>query len=421
MVAPRHPDEGLGMARQRGPPTGGEPPPPGGRPHERFLGRARPIAGGLKHSAPTGRRLTRLGIALIVVVVGLGWPVGAAVTPADAPHATIAASVVDAPRQIEPGGGHPAPVIPRPRPLAPAPPLDGRDAPDPFVLADGDRYLLYSTQVGFHNVPVATSPDLRRWSAPVDALPQLPPWATWGRTWAPGVTLLGGHYLLYFAAHDQRSGRQCIGAATSTKAEGPFAPAAGDPLVCQTDLGGSIDPYPVVAPDGTATLLWKADGNAVGLPSTLFAQPLRADGVALAGQPVALLRSGAAWEEPLIENPALIATGQSFVLLYSGGWWESRGYAIGYASCESQLGPCTKATVDGPLLASADGEAGPGGASVVTGPAGDQWLAYHAWAPDAVGYRHGGARSLHFAAFGPGATTRRSSPAEVHLVREAQA
>jgi hypothetical protein len=54
-------------------------------------------------------------------------------------------------------------------------------------------------------------------------------------------------------------------------------------------------------------------------------------------------------------------------------------------------------TVDRPLLASTGNEAGPGGASLVSGPAGDQWLGYHAWTPDAIGYDNGGTRSLRFA------------------------
>jgi beta-xylosidase len=188
-------------------------------------------------------------------------------------------------------------------------------------------------------VPVAASPDLRQWSPPTDALPQLPAWAAGGRTWAPGVTRLGGRYLQYFAAHHRRSGRQCIGVATSATAQGPFTSTASDPLVCQTDLGGSIDPYRFVDADGTAFLLWKADGNAIGLPTSLYAQRLRPDGLALAGQPFALLNSGAPWEQSLIENPALVAAGGSYILLYSGGWWESRGYAIGYVTCDTPLGP----------------------------------------------------------------------------------
>ena len=36
---------------------------------------------------------------------------------------------------------------------------------------------VFTTQIDFLNVPVALSNDLREWSAPVDALPELPVWA----------------------------------------------------------------------------------------------------------------------------------------------------------------------------------------------------------------------------------------------------
>jgi beta-xylosidase len=305
---------------------------------------------------------------------------------------TDAPDEIDVPKRLSPG------PIRKLQPLEPVSPADGRDAPDPFILSDRGHYVLYSTQVGWHNVPVAVSTNLRDWSPPIDALPGLPEWAAWGRTWAPGVARLGARYLLFFTALHHLAGRQCIGVATSGSATGPFTPAGPDPLVCQTQLGGSIDPYPFVDASGVAFLLWKSDGNAIGQASTLFAQPLTPDGLALAGEPVALLSSDADWEQPLIENPALVAAGGSYTLMYSGGLWESAGYAIGYATCDSPLGPCTKVTFDRPLLESAGDQAGPGGACLVTGPAGDQWLAYHAWTPGAIGYDASGARTLRFAA-----------------------
>lgn len=286
---------------------------------------------------------------------------------------------------------------PSPGQLTPVPPADGRDAPDPFALAAAGGYWLYTTQVGFLNVPVASSPDVRAWSPATEALPELPAWAEWGSTWAPGVARLDGRYVLYFASRHRELGIQCIGAAAARSPAGPFTGAADEPLVCQPERGGSIDPNPYVSDDGRPFLLWKADSNAIGKASTLFAQPLRADGLALEGEPSPLLRSGAYWEDPLIENPALVATGDAFVLFYSAGWWESDGYATGYATCESPVGPCTKQTIDHPLFGSGSGEAGPGGASVVSGPAGDQWLAYHAWTAGRVGYDQGGVRALHFA------------------------
>jgi beta-xylosidase len=281
--------------------------------------------------------------------------------------------------------------------LSPQPPADGRDAPDPAVVYDGDRWALFSTQVGFLNVPVARSDDLHQWSHPIDALPELPTWAEWGHTWAPGVLRRDSGYVLYFAARSRTLGQQCIGAATAQAIEGPYTSPAPEPLVCQPHLGGSIDPQPFVDRDGTAYLLWKADANAIGKTSQLFAQRLRPDGLALAGNAVALLRRDARWEWPLIENPALLAMNDAYVLLYSGGWWDSDGYATGYAVCDTPLGPCVKKTTQRPILASTGDEAGPGGASVVTGPAGDHWLAYHAWTPSAIGSHNEGARSLRFA------------------------
>jgi beta-xylosidase len=284
-----------------------------------------------------------------------------------------------------------------PQRLAPQPPVDGRDAPDPAVVHHGNLWALFSTQVGFLNIPVAVSDDLGRWSEPVDALPRLPGWAEWGHTWAPGVLRRDNGFVLYFAARSRALGAQCIGAATSTQIEGPYTSPAPDPLVCQSNLGGSIDPQPFVDRDGATYLLWKADANAIGETSQLFAQRLRPDGLALTGKPVALLRSDAGWEQPLIENPALLAIDGSYLLLYSGGWWESAGYATGYAVCRTPLGPCEKQTTQHPILAGTGDQAGTGGASIITGPGGDHWLAYHAWKSDAIGYHNAGARSLHFA------------------------
>ncbi len=156
---------------------------------------------------------------------------------------------------------------------------------------------------------MALSNDLREWSAPVDALPELPTWAKWGHTWAPGVLRRDNGFVLYFAARSSALGLQCIGAATAQAIEGPYASPAPEPLVCQPHLGGSIDPQPFVDSDGIAYLLWKADANAIGQTSQLFAQRLQPDGLALAGNAVTLLRRDAGWESPLIENPALLATG----------------------------------------------------------------------------------------------------------------
>ena len=77
------------------------------------------------------------------------------------------------------------------------PPVYDRDFPDPFVLAaPGGRYFAYGTQTGDLNLQVMESPDLTRWEHRGDALPQLPQWASRGRTWAPAVLERDGGYVL---------------------------------------------------------------------------------------------------------------------------------------------------------------------------------------------------------------------------------
>jgi beta-xylosidase len=276
------------------------------------------------------------------------------------------------------------------------PPVYDRDFPDPFVLAvPGGRYFAYGTQTGDVNVQVMESADLTGWDHRGDALPQLPQWAGSGRTWAPAVLERDGGYVLYYAVRYEAPGRQAISVATAPDPAGPFVDRSEAPLIFQEERGGSIDPSPFVDGDGTPYLLWKSDDNAVGRAASLWGAPLEPDGRAVAGPPVELLRHDTAWEEPLVEAPSLARIGEgAYVLFYSGNWWESDRYAIGYATGEAPLGPFHKETESGPWLTSQPGMAGPGGAEVFMAADGGWRIAFHAWTPPRIGYDHGGARSL---------------------------
>jgi beta-xylosidase len=282
----------------------------------------------------------------------------------------------------------------------PFPPVYDGDFPDPFVLVAGERFFAYGTQTGDLNLQVMSSVDLRRWEHLGEALPELPSWAERGKTWSPAALVRDGDVVLYYAARHRAAGRQAISAAVAPDPAGPFVDRSAEPLVFQTDRGGSIDPSPFVDADGRPYLVWKSDDNAIRRPPGLWGAPLRGDGRALAGPPVELLRHDAVWERPLVEAPALVRTGGgAYVLFYSGGWWESAGYAIGWASGPAPLGPFRKETTDGPWLASQPGMAGPGGAEVFRmageNGAGGEWrIAFHAWTPPRVGYAAGGHRSL---------------------------
>ncbi|HVW31139.1 MAG TPA: glycoside hydrolase family 43 protein [Acidimicrobiia bacterium] len=274
-------------------------------------------------------------------------------------------------------------------------PVYGGDFPDPFVLATGDGYRAFGTQSGGVNVQVLASADLAAWTARPDALPHLPEWAAPGRTWSPAVLARPGGFVLYCAVRHAAADRQAIAVAWADDPGGPYTAAARGPLVFQAERGGSIDPSPFVDADGAAYLVWRSDDNAVGRPPSLWGAPLRPDGLELAGPPVELLRHDAPWERPLVEAPSLARVGAGvYVLFYSGGWWESDGYAVGYAVGEAPLGPFRKVTVDGPWLASGPGRAGPGGAEVFRTAGGEWALALHAWTPPAVRYEAGGRRSL---------------------------
>ncbi|HZQ75728.1 MAG TPA: glycoside hydrolase family 43 protein [Acidimicrobiia bacterium] len=275
-----------------------------------------------------------------------------------------------------------------------SPVYDG-DFPDPFVLVAGERYVAYGTQTGDVNVQVMASVDLRRWEHLGDALPALPAWAERGRTWSPAVLQRDGAFVLYYAVRHRAAGRQAISVATAADPAGPFVDASDGPLLFQADRGGSIDPSPFVDADGRPYLVWKSDDNAVDRPASLWAAPLQDDGLDLAGPPVEVLRHDAAWERPLIEAPSLVRTGEgAYVLFYSGNWWESDGYAVGYATGPAPLGPFSKETTDGPWLESMPGMAGPGGAEVFAAAGGGWRIAFHAWTPPRVGYAAGGRRSL---------------------------
>ncbi len=283
------------------------------------------------------------------------------------------------------------------------------DFPDPFLLATGDGYLAYATNNPRRgvNVQLAQSRDLKAWRLLArDAMPVLPPWARPGLTWAPEVLRAGKGYALYFTARERRSELQCVGVATATDPLGPFTSQAVAPLVCQRDLGGSIDPSPFRDADGTLYLLVKNDGNNpdFNLPTTIWAQPLTPDGLAASGTAKPLLSNTAAWEGRVIEAPTMLRLHGHYVLLFSAndyGWqpWQAQSrYAMGYAVCASVIGPC-RLVQDKPLLASQT--AGPGGC--LSGPGhqavlqqGERLiLAYHAWDATLACGRAADRRLLH--------------------------
>ena len=274
-------------------------------------------------------------------------------------------------------------------------PVYKRDFPDPHVVLVGDTYYAYSTNTGSSNIPVLTSTDLANWQNIGDALPALPKWSmlNFGNTWAPGVIQIEDKFVMYYVARDKEIDKQCIGVATSDNPAGPFSDPNEAAIICQGDLGGSIDAYPFRDEDGKLYLFWKNDGNCCGLEVALWVQELNPDGLTLVGEPVKLIVRDQPWERPLIENPAMVNRNDKYYLFYSGNWWESHEYAVGYAVCEAVMGPCEK-LLDEPWFKFIPPVMGPGGEAFFTDTEGNLWMAYHAWTGANVGYPSG-QRSLH--------------------------
>jgi hypothetical protein len=276
-------------------------------------------------------------------------------------------------------------------------PVYNSDAPDPDVILVGGTYYAYTTGTDLRNIPVLESTDLRTWHVAGDALPSLPGWSVWGRTWAPGVVFLAGRFVMYYATEVAGTGMQCISVATAVAPAGPFSDDSAGPLECQTGLGGSIDPQPFVDRDGTPYLMWKSNAGQSAAPAVLWSAMLAPDGSTMVSSPQELLTQDQPWEST-VEAPDMVYASGAYVLFYSGGLWNGSGYGIGYADCRGPFGPCTKPS-GGPILHSDQFRLGPGGESLVQDPSGNWWMAYHAWDGPAsdYSYERGDFRSLWIA------------------------
>ncbi len=267
--------------------------------------------------------------------------------------------------------------------------------PDAFVLLHGSQFIAYSTNDG-PNVPMAISSDLVHWTFATDAngkrrdaLPALGSWAKPGFTWAPEILQLGDRYLLYYTASDRKKNAQCIGVAIASDPLGPFVDSNPQPIVCQTELGGSIDPDAFKDADGKLYLYFKNDGNRVHARTSLWGQPLARDGLSVTGQPTELLKDNQGWEERVVEAPTMVRSPAGYELFFSGGffgWNPEEGglspYAMGYASCTGPLGACTAAP-ENPILHSFNEReagclSGPGHQSIFAVGT-RSFMSFHAW------------------------------------------
>ncbi|MGZ4796156.1 MAG: hypothetical protein ACXV8T_09700, partial [Acidimicrobiia bacterium] len=109
------------------------------------------------------------------------------------------------------------------------------------------------------------------------------------------------------------------------------------------------------------------------------------DGLALVGPERELLHADRSWESGVVEAPSMLVTANGAWLFFAGNDWNGRHYATGVVHCTGPIGPCGPSPA-GPVLASHDAIAGPGGASVFQEAPGRWRVAYHAYLAPNVGY-----------------------------------
>jgi hypothetical protein len=297
-------------------------------------------------------------------------------------------------------------------------PVHGSSFPDPGVVQNSSTdYYAYATGGGF---PIIKSSDLVHWEQVGRAFSARPSWVVQSGDWhpwapsvlrapksCPGTTSPGCFFMYYVGLSAQHTpAMHCVGVAWSLTPSGPFTDLgpiqaedgttdlAGRPPGCG-DAGGysNIDPAPFVDDDGSV-FLYMSTGRRCVQPTT---GPCPYEPVisvlAMAGFPTQAVSdrkalfgaTPAGWEqEPghaaTVENPWMEKRGSTYYLFYSGGDYRA-SYGMGYATAPSPTGGAAYSAFakspHNPILRETAAVLSPGGGSVVVGPDGGSWLAYH--------------------------------------------
>ena len=297
-----------------------------------------------------------------------------------------------------------------------AAPAFDQDAPDPDVVLSGSTYYAFTTGTALGNhlqalVDTSGSPQSGWGSFTGDdhgssALPAVPAWEQPDTQTSPGVFFWGGKWLLYYdaarAGHASGTGWDCISvstAATLSPGSPVFTDHSTQPLSCQSELGGSIDPSPFIDPvTGHAYLVWKSNDGGSSQPAYLWSQQLSSDGLSLVGSPQQILAQDTTDFpfETTVENPDMVYADGTYFLLFSTGIWNSTSYSETYATCAGPTGPCAQFQQT-PILSSSGSAAGPGGGSLFPDASGGWMIDYSAWLPGCTDYSCGGARRMFVA------------------------
>lgn len=192
------------------------------------------------------------------------------------------------------------------------------------------------------------------------------PDGTWGKKnfWVPEVIEYNGKFHMYYCARENAATQSSrIGLAISDSPTGPFIDT-GIPLFNGTTMHNwhVIDPNPFIDPstgkkflyfvkDGALYSYWNEDLKRQIGESRIYGVELAADMKSVVGEPVLLFGPSQEWEYKSFlldgrklwnEAPEMIKENGKYFLMYSGNFFQTEDYAIGYASSQNPLGPFVK-------------------------------------------------------------------------------
>jgi arabinan endo-1,5-alpha-L-arabinosidase len=271
-------------------------------------------------------------------------------------------------------------------------PVLDADFPDPSVIQAPDGfYYAYATQTlrdgAWINIQVARSADLVHWQHLGEALPEKPSWARETQDfWAPYVLRDGDRYLMYYSAthdacHDPERGH-CLAIATSESPAGPFVDM-GVPLLLGIGFE-YIDPMAFDDPaSGKHFLYWGSGFQPIKV------QELGDDRMSFApgSEPTNLI-----WPNPvagsfprLVEACWVIRHDDYYYLFYSGDncCGPEAEYGVMVARSRSATGPFetleeARGVPHSLMLFKSERWLAPGHNSIVTDKDGQAWMVYHA-------------------------------------------
>jgi xylan 1,4-beta-xylosidase len=254
-------------------------------------------------------------------------------------------------------------------------PVMAGDFPDPTAVRIGPEYWAIATRAsGQPSPPILRSPDLVHWSVAGYLYTSAPSWSSGRQVWGPWLERDGDRYIVYYSAR-KKYGRPCVTVGVGSNPIGPYTDVG--PLVCQSNA--SIDPSVVRNVHGRAFRVWKENGGAN--PSSIWVQPLAADGLSLTGaRRKIMVGSTKNWENGLVEGPRIIRRHSWLYLFYSGGRCcapSTCRYALGVARAHSIYGPWKR--LPKPILKSGKSWICPGHGALVQPPSGHWWLLYNGY------------------------------------------